>query len=93
MAYCYRLPSGIYYARIRVPGDLLPVLPKPNLRRSLRTTDFDQASRLALAAALEWKTHFARLRAMHDPQKLVTGSPLSIRMDNGPEMTSHDFVE
>jgi integrase len=76
MAYFFRRPSGIYYARIRVPGDLSAFFDAPFLRRSLHTTDHALASRLALVAALEWKTEFHRLRTMLDPRKLVTGSPL-----------------
>jgi hypothetical protein len=76
MAYFYRRPNGVYYARIRVPDALRAVLGAPDLRRSLHTSDHALASRLALAAAFEWKSEFQRLRKMFDAQKLVTGSPL-----------------
>lgn len=76
MAYFYRRPNGIYYARIRVPDSLRAVFGSPDLRRSLHTSDYALASRLALAAAFEWKTEFQRLRSMFDSRKLVAGSPL-----------------
>lgn len=75
MAYFYRRPNGVYYARIRVPDALRAVFGAPDLRRSLRTSDHSLASRLALAAALEWKSEFQRL-LMFDANKLLTGSPL-----------------
>jgi integrase len=76
MAYFYRRPNGVYYARIRVPDALRAVFGAPDLRRSLHTSDHALASRLALAAAFEWKSEFQRLRKMFDAQKLVSGSPL-----------------
>lgn len=76
MAYFYRRPNGVYYARIRVPDALRAVFGAPDLRRSLRTSDHALASRLALAAAFEWKSEFHRLHLMLDAQKLVAGSPL-----------------
>lgn len=75
MAYFYRRPNGVYYARIRVPDALRAVFGAPDLRRSLHTSDHAMASRLALAAALEWKSEFQRL-LMFDANKLLTGSPL-----------------
>ena len=75
MAYFYRRPNGVYYARIRVPDALRAVFGVPDLRRSLHTSDHTLASRLALAAALEWKSEFQRL-LMFDANKLLTGSPL-----------------
>lgn len=75
MAYFYRRPNGVYYARIRVPDALRAVFGAPDLRRSLHTSDHALASRLALAAALEWKSEFQRL-LMFDANKLLTGSPL-----------------
>lgn len=76
MAYFYRRPNGVYYARIRVPDPLRAIFGAPDLRRSLHTSDRALASRLALAAAFEWKSEFQRLRLMIDAHKLVTGSPL-----------------
>lgn len=76
MAYFYRRSSGRFYARIRVPEALQPHFNTKELRRSLHTTDRVLASRLALAAALEWKAEFARLSEDMDLVKLQAGSPL-----------------
>jgi integrase len=76
MAYFYRRPNGIYYARIRVPDALRPAFGASDLRRTLHTSDHALASRLALAAAFEWKSKFEQMLSMLDIKKLVTGSPL-----------------
>lgn len=97
MAYFYRRSSGVYYARIRVPDALRIVLGASNLRRSLHTADHALASRLALAAAFEWKSEFQRL-LMFDANKLLTGSPLLhtaglISLDDAAQLIGVDVLE
>ncbi|MDR6539466.1 site-specific integrase [Variovorax soli] len=76
MAYFYRRRSGIFYARIRVPETLRGVLGSSDLRRTLNTSDYSVAARLALEVALGWKKDFQRIQAMIDAKKLTTGSPV-----------------
>src|SRR3546814_8447253 len=76
MAYFYRRPNGMYYARIRVPASLRAIYPYAELRRSLNTSSHAVASRESLAVALRWKREFQQQKAMIDRQKLHEGSPL-----------------
>jgi integrase len=76
MAYFYRRPNGVYYARVRVPDALRAVYGSPDLRRTLNTSDHSTAQRLALMAAFEWKSEFERIYSMLDAKKLAAGSPI-----------------
>ncbi|WP_157008359.1 DUF6538 domain-containing protein [Xenophilus azovorans] len=90
MPYIYRRASGTFYARLRVPDNLRAVLGSSDLRKSLRTTDYHAATKLALQTAAAWKQEFQRIEAMLDANKLAAGSPILltsglIRLDHAAE--------
>ncbi|RWR32545.1 hypothetical protein D2T31_00745 [Sinirhodobacter populi] len=55
--------GATYYARIDVPLDLVPILKKPTLKRSLHTKDEAEAKRLLNAVIEDWRREFDDLRA------------------------------
>lgn len=62
--------------------------------RRFRTLNvIDEANREALAIKVAQSLPASMLIRTMDRLVDWYGAPLSIRMDNGPEMTSHDFVE
>ena len=62
--------------------------------RRFRTLNvIDEANREALAIQVAQSLPASMLIRTMDRLVDWYGAPLSIRMDNGPEMTSHDFVE
>ncbi|MDC9823970.1 tyrosine-type recombinase/integrase [Devosia sp. ZB163] len=58
----HRRPSGIYYARIHIPTDLVQVIGKKDKWVSLRTNDPEEAKRRLIAVQDEWATTFEDLR-------------------------------
>lgn len=63
--YLHRAPTGIWHFRQRVPTDLVAVLGKQFLKRSLRTRDVRMAQRLALALADRYAQLIEQARGMH----------------------------
>lgn len=55
--------DGVYYARIDVPLDLVPVLKTRTRKRSLKTKDKAEAKRLLWPVISEWQREFDDLRA------------------------------
>lgn len=58
--------GAVYYARIDVPLDLVPILKTTTLKQSLRTKDEAEAKRLLHGVVGEWNRQFADLRAHCD---------------------------
>jgi len=59
--------SGIYYLRVRVPADLVKIVGKAEIPKSLRTRDPDEAkARFAIEYAAVQK-RWAALRAKPEP--------------------------
>ena len=54
--------KGIYYFRIRVPKDLVSILGKKEIRKSLQTTDYGEAKKRRNQVAIEWDARFAQAR-------------------------------
>lgn len=54
--------GGVYYARIDVPQDLIPILKTPTRKRSLKTKDKSEAKRLLWSVIAEWQKEFDELR-------------------------------
>lgn len=73
--YLYRR-NGTFYARLRVPDPLHAAYGRPELRRSLDTTDYSRARLLVLEAVLSWKRDFLRVQTMLDARQVVAGSAL-----------------
>ena len=73
--YLYRR-NGNFYARLRVPEPLRAAYGRPDLRRSLATTDYSRARLLVLEAVLSWKRDFLRVQTMLDVRQVVAGSAL-----------------
>ena len=58
----HRRSSGIYYARIHTPKDLVEVVGTKDRWISLKTTDPEEAKRRLLRVQEEWATSFESLR-------------------------------
>ncbi|MBL4917461.1 DUF6538 domain-containing protein [Szabonella alba] len=65
ISYLWRRGS-VYYARIDVPLDLVPVLKKPTLKQSLKTKDEAEAKRRLHPVLANWQLQFDDLRARRD---------------------------
>jgi integrase len=57
-----RQRGNVYQFSIRVPSDLLGRYPSPEIRKSLRTSDLQKATRLADAEYKRYQAEFERLR-------------------------------
>ena len=55
--------DGVYYARIDVPLDLVPILKTPTRKLSLKTKDKAEAKRLLWPVISKWQREFDDLRA------------------------------
>lgn len=55
--------DGVYYARIDVPVDLVPILKTPTRKLSLKTKDKAEAKRLLWPVISKWQREFDDLRA------------------------------
>jgi integrase len=63
--YLHRSPTGIWHFRQRVPSDLIAVLGKQFLKKSLHTRDVLSAQRLALDVADAYAQLIRQARGMH----------------------------
>ena len=55
-----------FQARLRVPDDLVPVIGRKELTKSLGTPDYREAKKLARIVVSEWEARFQDLRARRD---------------------------
>ncbi|MGJ8628693.1 MAG: DUF6538 domain-containing protein [Sulfitobacter sp.] len=55
--------GGSYSARIRVPADLVDIVGRQQLVKSLGTRDPSEARRLVLTVVSDWHDQFERLRS------------------------------
>lgn len=55
--------DGVYYARIDVPLDLVPILKTRTKKRSLKTKDKSEAKRLVWRVISDWQREFDDLRS------------------------------
>ena len=69
--------AGTYAVRLRVPENLRPIINRTELRRSLKTKDFEEAQKLAPAAV-------QALRQELDPRK-VSQTPIMDAMHHLPD--------
>ncbi|MBT0652906.1 site-specific integrase [Geomobilimonas luticola] len=77
--------KNTYYYRIKVPTDLLSIIPAVEIKKSLKTSDLDKAQ--SLSAAMGYKVHaaFMQLRSgmLSEQQvKVVVNQLLSKKLDS-----------
>lgn len=63
---CKRMDGKNYRARLRVPADLIPIIERSEMTKSLGTSDYQEAKKRARTAVAEWEAHFQDLRARRD---------------------------
>ncbi|WP_421695467.1 DUF6538 domain-containing protein [Aestuariivirga sp.] len=61
-----RKDTSNYQVQLRVPADLVPIIGKPHMRASLKTSDLAAAKKLARAVVTEWEAKFQDLRARRE---------------------------
>jgi hypothetical protein len=59
--------GSLYYARLRIPEELVPHYKKKQLIKSLKTHELHEAKPRALNAVAEWQTEFEVLRGKLTP--------------------------
>ncbi len=69
--------NGAYYFRIRVPKDLVSVFGKNEVKKSLKTTDYDEAKKRRNQVAIEWDARFAQARKTLEQSTSATAEPLT----------------
>lgn len=75
-----RPENGIYYCRVSVPKDLVPVIGKREVKVSLKTTSLHHAKRLLFPASFQIEQRFTHARGNGTGDASVV-TPLPVKME------------
>jgi len=69
--------KGTYYYRTRVPKDLVSAFGKTEIKKSLKTKDYDEAKKRRNQVAVEWDARFDEVRKSLEKDSSASAEPLT----------------